>query len=264
MARLPASLNRGTTAMDRPVRIGFVGCGSVMRGPYMSMVERLRAQGLAEAVAACDVKEEKRGLVRERFGITRFSTDYHETVQSDDVDLVLVTTSMREHGPVARAALEAGKHVLVEKPMAVSLEEAAQLVELARRGPGYLHPAPHIILSPTYQTIWKRIQRGDIGQPLQARARYGWNGPSWGQWFYKPGGGSLFDLGVYNVVARTGLLGPAKRVTAMTAVTRPERMVDGEMMRVEAEDNAHVLIEFPGAVLGVVSTGFTMQKYRSA
>jgi predicted dehydrogenase len=249
---------------ENPTRIGIVGCGSVMRGPYTRQMQIMRSKGIPfEVTAACDVVAANEQIVRERFGDIPFSTDYRAVVESRDVDLVLVLTAMPAHGPIARAALEAGKHVLVEKPMAVDLETAAELVELAKRSPGYLLPAPHVLLSPTYQTIWKRIRRGDIGQPLQARARYGWNGPWWGQWFYRPGGGSLFDLGVYNVVALTGLLGPAQRVTAMTAVTRPEREVDGEMMRVTAEDNAHVLIEFPNAVLGVVTTGFTMQKYRS-
>lgn len=247
-----------------PTRIGIVGCGSVMRGPYTRQMQIMRAKGIPfEVTATCDVAPEGEQVVRERFGDVPFSTDYRAVVESEDVDLVLVLTAMPAHGPIARAALQAGKHVLVEKPMAVDLETAAELVELAKRSPGYLLPAPHVLLSPTYQTIWKRIQRGDIGQPLQARARYGWDGPWWGQWFYQPGGGSLFDLGVYNVIALTGLLGPAQRVTAMTAVTRPERVVDGAPMRVEAEDNAHVLIEFPNAVLGVVTTGFTMQKYRS-
>jgi predicted dehydrogenase len=248
--------------MERPVRIGIVGCGSVMRGPYMSQIERLRARGLAEVVAACDVKEEKRAFVRERFGISRFSTDYQETVQSDDVDLVLVLTSMREHGPIARAALEAGKHVLVEKPMAVTLEEGAQLLELAKRSPGILLPAPHVLLSPTYQAIGRRIQQGDIGKLFSARACYGHPGPSWGPWFYRAGGGSLFDLGVYNVTSLTGWFGPARRVTALTGVAIPERLVDGERVRVEAEDNAHVLIDFGDSAFAVVTTGFTLQRYR--
>jgi predicted dehydrogenase len=249
---------------DNPLRIGIVGCGSVMRGPYTRQIKLMQSMGMAvEVTRACDVAPEGRQTVRERFGDIPFSDDYRTVVEAGDVDLVLVLTAMPAHGPIAKAALEAGKHVLVEKPMAVTLEQAAELVELAKRSLGRLLPAPHVVLSPTYQAIWRRIQRGEIGQPLQARARYGWNGPSWGQWFYRPGGGSLFDLGVYNVVALTGLLGPAKRVTAMTAVTRPERIVDGQPTQVQAEDNAHVLIEFPNAVLGVVTTGFTMQRYRS-
>jgi predicted dehydrogenase len=123
-------------------------------------------------------------------------------------------------------------------------------------------PAPHVILSDTFQTIWKRVHRGDIGKVLTARAFYGWAGPNWGQWFYRPGGGPLFDLGVYNVVSLTALLGPAKRVTALTGTAIPERVVDGEVMKVESEDNAHVLIDFGDSVFAVVTTGFTIQKYR--
>jgi predicted dehydrogenase len=170
---------------------------------------------------------------------------------------------MPEHSLVARAGLEAGKHVLVEKPMAVSLAEAANLVEIAKGSPGYLVPAPHVILSPTYQTMWRRIHRGDIGKVLMARARYGWAGPSWGKWFYQPGGGSMFDLGVYNVISLTGWLGPVKRVTAMVGTVIPERIVDGELMKIEADDTAHILLDFGGAVFAVVTTGFTMQRYRS-
>lgn len=246
-----------------PIRIGIVGYGSVASGPYTRQIKRMQAGGVAvEVTRTCDVVAERQQVVRERLGDIPFSTRYQDVTEADDVDLVLVTTSMPQHGPVARAGLEAGKHVLVEKPMAVTLEQAAGLVELAKTSPGYLVPAPHVLLSPTYQTIWQRVHRGDIGQVLQARALYGWNGPSWGRWFYREGGGPLFDLGVYNVVSLTGLLGPAKRVTAMTATVRPERIVDGEPMEVETEDSAHVLLEFAGNVIAVVTTGFTMQRYR--
>jgi predicted dehydrogenase len=231
--------------------------------PYMSLIEQLRCHGQAEVVMACDVVEAKRELLREKFGITGFTTDYRDVVRSDEVELVLVLTSMPAHGPITRAALEAGKHVLVEKPMAVTLEEAAQIVEMAKHSPGYLVPAPHVILSPTYQAIWKHVHRGDIGKVFSARAFYGWAGPWWGQWFYRPGGGSLFDLGVYNVVSLTGLIGPAKRVMAMVGTAIPERVVDGELIRVEADDNAHVLIDFGESVFAVVTTGFTIQKYRN-
>ena len=207
--------------MTQPIRLGIVGCGSVMSRPYMSLIERLAYRGQVEVTTACDVKEEKRRFVRDRFGIQNFTTDFENVVDADDVDLVLVLTSMPEHGPITRAALEAGKHVLVEKPMAVTLEEAAEIVELAKNSPGHLVPAPHVVLSPTYQTIWKRIHQGDIGKVLSARAFYGWAGPSWGQWFYRPGGGSMFDLGVYNVVSLTGLIGPAKRVTGLVGTAIP-------------------------------------------
>src|SRR3712207_10663 len=99
-----------------------------MSRPYMSLIETLRCRGQAEVVSTCDVVEAKRDWVRERFGITNFTCDYREVVESPEVDLVMVLTSMPEHAPIAKAALEAGKHVLVEKPMGVTLEQAAELV----------------------------------------------------------------------------------------------------------------------------------------
>ena len=248
--------------MAQPVRIGVVGCGSVGQGSYLPHVAQLRTRGLVELVAACDIVPKKVAQAQEKFDIPFFTTDYREVVARPDVDLLLVLTSMPEHGPITKAALEAGKHVLVEKPMAVTLEQAAEIVELAKTSPGYLLPAPHVVLSDTYQAMWKRIHRGDVGKVYSARAFYGWAGPNWGQWFYKPGGGSLFDLGVYNVTSLTGLLGPAKRVTALAGVAIPERVVDGEMIKVEAVDNAHVLIDFGEGVYAVVTTGFTIQQYR--
>jgi len=213
-------------------------------------------------MAACDIKGEKRRLVLERFGISNFTTDYRKIVESDEVDLVLVLTSMQEHGEITRAAIEAGKHVMVEKPLAMTLEEAQEIVAMARKSPRYLVCAPHVTLSPTYQAMWRRIHRGDIGKVLLARARYGWAGPSWGKWFYLPGGGVLFDLGVYNITSITGFLGPARRVMAMAGIAIPERVVDGELMRVQAEDNVHLLLDFGESVFAVVTTGFTIQRYR--
>jgi predicted dehydrogenase len=118
-------------------------------------------------------------------------------------------------------------------------------------------------LSPTFQTIARRIRNGDIGKPCSARARYGWAGPDWTEWFYKPGGGCLFDLGVYCLTSLTGLLGPAKRVMAMTGVAIPERQINGRTIQVEAEDNAQVLLDFGGSIFAVVTSGFTMQQYRN-
>jgi len=247
-----------------PVRIGIVGCGSVMQGGYMPLAARLAARGLATVTMACDTDAAQREAVRARFGIPRLTADYGEVAASDEVDLVLVLTSMPEHGPIARAALEAGKHVLVEKPMAATLDAARDMLALARRSPGYLLCAPHVILSRTYQAMWRHIQRGDIGRPLSARGLYGHAGPTWGPWYYRSGGGSLFDLGVYNVVSLTGLMGPVRRIMAMAGVAIPEREVAGERVTVEADDNVQLLMDFGAGAYAVVSTGFTMQRYRCA
>ena len=248
--------------MSETVRIGIVGLGSVVRRPYMTLIKKLSEQGKAAATMVCDVDPTRGELMRDDFGIANFTTDYRELIASEDVDLVLITTSMDVHAEIAGAALRAGKHVLVEKPMATRLEEAAALVELARSAPGHLVCAPHVILSRTYQEIWRALKKGLVGKVHLARARYGWTGPWWGKWFYEAGGGALFDLGVYNVTSLTGWLGPVRRVTAMAGIAIPERVVDGERIRVETEDNFQILLDFGGACFGAVTTGFTMQKYR--
>jgi predicted dehydrogenase len=258
---LPLHLFILETKMVDPVRIGFIGLGSVS-SKYLRLAEQLRYRGLVELFVGCDTNTARKEAIADKYGIKHFTTSYEDVLNNPDVDLVLVMTPMPLHGKIARAALEAGKHVLVEKPMSVNLDEAAALVELAKTSPGYLVPAPHILLSPTYQTIWKRVHSGDVGKVLLARAMYGWAGPWWGPWFYEPGGGALFDLGVYNVTSLTGLLGPAKRVTAMAGVAIPERVVDGKLMPVNAVDNAHILLDFGDNVFAVVTTGFTIQQYR--
>ena len=244
-----------------PVRIGVVGCGSVLRA-YGRLIQALRFEGAAEVVAAADVDPAKLDYVRELWPHAEVGTEPREVIESDAVDLVLVLTAMQHHGELAKSALRAGKHVLVEKPMATTMEEAAEVLEVARDAPGILVCAPHIVLSPTFAQIFHRVRRGDVGRVLLARARYGWAGPWWGEWYYRQGGGALFDLGVYNVTALTALLGPAKRVTAMAGTVKPERVVDGETVRSEVVDNAHVLLDFGDAVYASVTTGFSMQKYR--
>lgn len=243
--------------------LGVLGCGSVFAGPYAGMIDRLHAQNRVHVAAVYDIDARKRAGAATRYDVAPDLADEHGVIEHPEVDVVLVLTSMNEHGSLVRQALEAGKHVLVEKPLATALDDARELVELARNAPGLLVCAPHVVLSPTFRAIHDAVERGEIGRLLSARARYGWAGPWWGEWFYQPGGGSLFDLGVYNVTTLCALFGPARRVTALVGTAIPEREVNGVLTRVEADDNAHVLLDFGDARFAVVTTGFTMQKYRS-
>ena len=245
------------------IGIGIIGLGNVWEGPYRTELGPLIREGAVRVTAVCDPDPAKRAFAVEQYPGAADLADAEAVIAHPDVELVLILTSMPAHGPLAVLALQAGRHVLVEKPMATDLATAGRLVELAKTSPGHLIPAPHVILSPTFRAIHADLQSGRIGRTTLARARYGWAGPNWGQWFYRSGGGSLFDLGVYNVVSLCALLGSAKRVTGMVGTAIPERVVEGETMRVESDDNAHVLIDFGAATYAVVTTGFTIQKYHS-
>jgi len=244
-----------------PLRLGIIGCGNVLSA-YRAAADKLRARGWAEVALLCG-REAQRAAVSAQFPGAAFTTDAAAVYSSPQVDIVVILTSMPEHARLAIASLEAGKHVLVEKPIATSLSDAAEVVAAARQAKGHLLCAPFTILSPTFQQIGQRLRQGQIGQPCLARARYGWAGPDWSEWFYKPGGGCLFDLAVYCFTSLTGLLGPARRVTAMAGTALPEREIQGRKIQSEVVDNAQVLLDFGANAFAVVTSGFTMQQYRN-
>jgi predicted dehydrogenase len=242
------------------LRIGIIGCGNVLSA-YWPQAQRLAAEHRAEVVAACGRPAQREYVAQ--LGIPRFVTDHRALVSDPQVDAILVLTSSNSHFEIAREALLAGKHVVCEKPMATALDEAAELVELSRcRSPLYL-PAPFTLLSPTYQRIAGHLRRDDIGRVCSARARYGWSGPSWNEWFYRPGGGPIFDLATYNITSLTGWLGPARRVMAMTGTAVKERMIEGRKIEPDVEDNVQLLMDFGNACFAVVTSGYVMQQYRS-
>jgi predicted dehydrogenase len=243
--------------------IGVLGLGSVFSGPYAALITKLEQEGRVRLTAGYDPDPDKRSVAADRFGIDTSADRPEDLIGRDDLDIVLVLTSMNQHGSLARASLEAGKHVLVEKPMSTSIEEAQALLEAAAAAPGQLVCAPHIVLSPTYREMHRRVRDGEIGDLHLARARYGWSGPWWGRWFYESGGGALFDLGVYNLTSLCGFFGPVQRVTAMVGTAIPKREINGELVTVRADDNAQITLDFGQARFATITTGFTMQQYRS-
>jgi len=244
---------------DGPLRVAVVGYGYWGPNLTRNVIERPEL----ELAALCERDPARAAAFEQRVPGVPVVSDLDRVLEDPTVDAVIVATPPRTHYPLVKESLEAGKHVLVEKPLATSLEEGFELVELSRHSRGLLVCAPHILLSPTFRAMHACARSGRIGDLLSARARYGWAGPWWNEWFYERGGGSLFDLGVYNVTTLCALFGSARRVTAMVGTAIAEREVNGRTMTVEADDNAHVLLDFGNARFGVVTTGFTMQKYRS-
>ena len=103
----------------------------------------------------------------------------------------------------------------------------------------------------------KAIQEGKLGKLASAHGQYGHTGPSWAAFFYEKDGGSMPDLGVYNLATLTGLLGPARSIMAMTSIVKKERTVDDKgKIKVQAEDNAHVLMEHDNGVISHMMCGF--------
>ena len=246
-----------------PLRIGIVGCGNVMDGAYMPVLQKLQQQGKVRVVGASHTSLARCRKILKKWQVPKYFSSYQELCQSSDIDVVVILAPMTLHAAMMRAALKARKHVLVEKPLAGSLREARSLLALAKRARRHLVCAPFVSLSATFKIIRDRLACNDIGKVCLARARYGWAGPDWSDWFYREGGGPIFDLAVYSITSLTGLLGPVKRVVAMTGTAQPHRKIKGRPIKVAVADNAQIILDFGHAVFATITSGFTIQKYRS-
>jgi predicted dehydrogenase len=218
----------------------------------------------AEIVALCDNRPERVKQMAEKHGIDRSYTDFDRLLQDVRFDLMVNLTSMNLHAPFNQKALEQGIHVWCEKPVATDLPSARELLAISKRTGAQLYGAPNAPASPAFRFMAESVSSGRLGKVTAANGTYGWSGPEWGAWFYRKGGGALFDLGVYNITTLTGLLGPAKSVTAMSGIAVAERKVHDEALpvQVEADDNVAIVIDHGNAVYSTVQTGFVYAAQR--
>jgi predicted dehydrogenase len=210
-----------------------------------------------ELVSLCDIKPERAQSQANRFKVSSWFPNIEKMLNGPSFDLLINLTNMQEHGRLNKIALLAGKHVWSEKPMANTYAEGKILLDLAKSQNLHIWGAPAVVNSPQFRFMSEQIQKGTLGKIAAAHAHYGHEGPGWSAFFYEKGGGSLPDLGVYNLASLTGLLGPAKSVVAMTSIITPTRKVDDKgSIKVEAEDNAMVLMEHEAGVISHVQCGF--------
>lgn len=246
----------GQTVAGQPIkkiRIGIIGCGSVS-GVYLP---HLSECPYAEVVSTCDIIFERAQNRATEFKIPNSYPHIDQMLAGAPFDLLVNTTDMQEHGRLNRIALNAGKHVWSEKPMANTYKEGKALLDLAIQKKLRIWGAPAVVNSPQFAFMSKAIQEGKLGKISAGHAHYGHLGPTWSAFFYEKGGGSLPDLGVYNLATLTGLLGPARYVTAMTSIVTPTRNVDNKgQIKVEAEDNAIVIMDHGNGILSNVQSGF--------
>lgn len=242
-------------ADDKPkrIRVAVIGCGSVSQAylPHLSKCPHV------ELVSTCDLLPERAKARAEKFKIPNQYPHVDKLLAGAAFDLLVNLTDMQEHERLNLQAVEAGKHVWSEKPMANSLRAGQHLLAAATKQKVKVWGAPAMVVSPQFAFMAKTLRSGALGRIAAAHADYGHTGPGWSAFFYEKGGGSLPDLGVYNLTTLTGLLGPAKAVTAMTSIVTPTRKIDrkGEI-KVVAEDNAMVLMDHGDGVISHVQCGF--------
>lgn len=243
-----------STRPDKKLRVAVIGCGSVSN----RYLPQLLSSKMIEVVSLCDIKPERAAAQNKEYKVNAATYGHiDEMLKGVPFDMMVTLTDMQVHGELNKKALLAGKHVWSEKPMANTYAEGKALLDLARSRKLRIWGAPAVVNSPQFAYMSKMIQEGKLGRIAAAHGQYGHTGPTWSAFFYEKGGGSMPDLGVYNMATLTGLLGPARSVMAMTSIVNPERTVDDKgKIKVEAEDNAQILMEHDKGVISHVMCGF--------
>ena len=234
-----------------PLSVGLVGCGNISER-YLDHDAHLEA---FDIVACADLETERAEETSESFAVEARGVE--ELLESDDVEAVLNLTPPFAHHDVLVQALEAGKHVYTEKPLATDTDDAAEIVETAAERGLLVGAAPDTFLGAGLQTARSVIEEGRIGEPVGATAV--WTSPGHEHWhpdpdlFYAEGGGPGLDMGPYYVTALVALLGPANRVAGTVGQPHSEREItsgyrQGESVDVEVPTHESAVVDFGGGV----------------
>ncbi len=240
--------------------IGIIGCGTISSA-YLRTLTRAPD---VEVVAVADLDLARARQQAEAFGVP-WALDVATLLDHDDVALVVDLTVPSAHAEINRRALEAGKAVYSEKPLATTSAEARALVELAERTGRPLGGAPDTFLGAGFQTALTALSEQAIGRPFAAVAHMVSRGPE--RWhhdpgfFYQPGAGPLLDMGPYYVTALVALFGPVASVSAEGGRLWPERVVRagpraGQRFPVAVDTHVTVLLRFESGVLATLLTSF--------
>jgi len=186
----------------KKIRVGIIGCGGIANGKHMPGLSKVQE---VEMVAFCDIIEEKAVAAKEKYGTpdAKVYTDYKELLKDTTIDVVHVCTPNRSHSFITVDALESGKHVMCEKPMAKTAAEAKKMVDAAKRTGKKLTIGYQTRFTPEAQYIHKLAERDEFGDIYFAKTiairRRGV--PTWGVFLNEEeqGGGPLIDIGTHSL-----------------------------------------------------------------
>ncbi len=254
---VPSQTVPSRTVENAPVRVGLVGCGKIseayLGAPYPGV----------EYVACADLDRARALATAEAHGLRAESVD--DLLADAEIDVVCNLTVPQAHATVGLRALEAGKHVYCEKPLATRRADAWELLAIAAASGLLVGCAPDTFLGAGLQTCRKVIDDGLIGAPIAAMAHMVNHGHE--HWhpdpafYYETGGGPLLDMGPYYLTALVALLGPIARVVASTSGIGSERIVPvgpraGEVLAVEVPTHVAGVVDLVDGTIASIVTSF--------
>ena len=254
--------------MKGKIGIGVVGAGSIgIRGALQHLCLP-DVQDRVALAAVCDPVPGRAQAAAEKYGVARAYEDYSALLADPEVDAVTLCSPIGLHYAQAIEAIGAGKHIHFNKTMTTSAQEATHLIEAAQARGVKLVASPGQMLRPQNQQIRRLIQEGALGRLAWAATGAAFGSyhereglrqgddvlsninPAW--YWRKPGGGPLYDMTVYGLHTLTGVLGPARRVTAMSGIGLPTREFRGQAYPVDADDNTLLLLDFKDSLFAFV------------
>jgi predicted dehydrogenase len=245
--------------MGQPLRIGMIGCGAIS-GQYLATAARLDVIAIT---AVADIRADRAAAVAASSGARAMSVE--ALLADPDVDLVLNLTIPAAHGDVARKAIEAGKPVYGEKPLAATTAQAREVIEAAAAAGLRVGCAPDTVLGTGVQTARKAVDDGRIGRPIAATATM--VTPGHERWhpdpdfYYQPGGGPLLDMGPYYISALVTILGPVVSAIGAASHTRSSRTIAsgsraGEVIPVATDSHVTGVLVHASGVLSTLFMSF--------
>lgn len=251
--------------MTKTMGVGLIGCGNISAAylklaPLFLGIEMRAVADVVPAAAEARARE---------FGVT--AQPVKALLANPAVDIVVNLTVPTVHYAVSKQILEAGKHVYSEKPLTLSIGDAKALQRIARKNKLAVASAPDTFLGGAHQQARKAIDDGLIGKPASGTAHI--MGPGMEQWhpnpdfFFKPGGGPILDMGPYYVANLINLLGPVKRVAALSGMARKSRLItsqprSGQSVKVTTPTTYHALLEFVSGAQFTLSASWDVFAHR--
>jgi predicted dehydrogenase len=234
--------------MASKAKVGIIGCGNISEA-YLRLAPRFSN---VEIVAVADIVPEVAKKRAEQFSVKALTPD--NLLKEKDIDVVVNLTIPAVHYDITKSILSAGKHAYTEKPLALTAKDAAKLVKEADKRGLKLGSAPDTFLGAGAQTVRQMLDKGTIGKVVGGTAYVMSHGmehwhPNPG-FFFQPGAGPVFDVGVYYITTLVSLLGGVKSVTAMATMGSPTRLVTaegplkGKKIKVSTPTNINAILAF--------------------
>ncbi|SEQ55307.1 Predicted dehydrogenase [Loktanella sp. DSM 29012] len=249
------------------MNIGLIGCGNISAA-YLGLAPTFKD---IRFVAVSDMNEEVALARAAEFGVkARTVTDL---LASDDIDIIVNLTIPDAHYDVTKRILDAGKHAYTEKPLVLTLKQGKSLTDLAAAKGLRIGSAPDTFLGGAHQQARQIIDDGGIGRVTSGTAHF--MGPGMEMWhpnpdfFFKPGGGPVLDMGPYYITNLVQLIGPVKRVGALATAAQTERTITsqpraGETIPVQTPTTIHALLEFENGAAITLNVSWDVKAHRHA